>query len=1036
MTSTIRGGQWLAAMGLLGWAVSAGAQEVPPGGSEPVVHASCESQTLPESPRSYQVLLQLDESQTASFQVMEPTTFDCDNRANGAHPLMLHGPGYSSPRSQNRSSFSSYLDAGYTVISWDPRGFGDSTGTVRVMDPEFEGQYFLAILDWAEQNLDYLAWRNESTGQFVARPAGMSSEAGGENLVVGAQGGSYGGGYQLMILTVDGKQRLDAIAPDITWHDLRNALNPGDVVKTTWDLVLSAGGEANGHTTGDDFMGPDPFIKETLARGASFNEWPRQSLDWFHYRGLGYWCAAAGLPAMPYVNYGDDTVPMLDPAGSYNVPPREADGRPGFGSYLQQPVDAASHFAGLDVLITQGMIDTLFNFNEAWWNFQCLSAAGADVTLATHNTGHVLPFAQSPDKPPASNIECPLDTKGWFDARLKPNGSPQSTDEVCFALEATGDVVYVPAGDVIAPQPAGGHVAYVTRAVEPIAPVPNGVVGVAETSGNAPIHAPLGVVEADGVLAGMPRVNLTVASVAGLNEMAPQDCSDPAVPIHRTGCDSIIFVGVGKKSGMLPNYALIDDQLTPLRGLGTHEVDLVGIAERVQAGDELALVFYASHPQFPSAISRDATIPAVVISGTAGLPLYATDGSGAPVPGSAIKVLSGEELNPGDSDGDGVFDDEDSCPNTPDGEAVNAEGCSASQVDSDEDGVNDLADNCPATSNPNQDDNDSDGIGDACELSVSLAADPSSGDVTDEALTVNFTATPANVAEDAGTLSYVFYWGNGQNSGVQSSNTASHDYDQAGTYTARVVVIDERNNGASDTVAITTTTTVTVSPDPIVVDAALSIVKSSEQAPSTVTFDASGSTAPAGAIYRFDFGGGDVQEGTASSAVRTYALAGSYEVTLTVTDADDAENTDSITGSYTIGSGQQATAQLTVNPSTANIDQLVTFDASASLPSEGAEIVSYTFDFGDGSDPVTRTVADFPDDAGIASYAYDRSGSFTPSVTVTDDAQQQVTVQAKVSVRPVGGSNPGAPAASGGGGALGAALLMPMLLLGLRRRRV
>ena len=64
-------------------------------------------------------------------------------------------------------------------------------------------------------------------------------------------------------------------------------------------------------------------------------------------------------------------------------------------------------------------------------------------------------------------------------------------------------------------------------------------------------------------------------------------------------------------------------------------------------------------------------------------------------------------------------------------------------------------------------------------------------------------------------------------------------------------------------------------------------------------------------------------------------------------------------------------------------------------------------------------------------------GGAALGVTVTDDAQQQVTVQAKISVRPVGGSNPDAPAVvnGGGGGALGAALLLPLALLGLRRRR-
>jgi len=50
-----------------------------------------------------------------------------------------------------------------------------------------------------------------------------------------------------------------------------------------------------------------------------------------------------------------------------------------------------------------------------------------------------------------------------------------------------------------------------------------------------------------------------------------------------------------------------------------------------------------------------------------------------------------------DADGDGVNDALDLCPNTPAGEAVDGEGCSASQLDSDGDGVNDALDQCPGT---------------------------------------------------------------------------------------------------------------------------------------------------------------------------------------------------------------------------------------------------------------------------------------------------------------------------------------------------
>ena len=69
----------------------------------------------------------------------------------------------------------------------------------------------------------------------------------------------------------------------------------------------------------------------------------------------------------------------------------------------------------------------------------------------------------------------------------------------------------------------------------------------------------------------------------------------------------------------------------------------------------------------------------------------------------------------GDSDGDGVNDPVDLCPNTPNGESVDADGCAESQKDPDNDGVTGVNDNCPTTYNPSQTDTDGDGIGDACD---------------------------------------------------------------------------------------------------------------------------------------------------------------------------------------------------------------------------------------------------------------------------------------------------------------------------------
>ena len=63
-------------------------------------------------------------------------------------------------------------------------------------------------------------------------------------------------------------------------------------------------------------------------------------------------------------------------------------------------------------------------------------------------------------------------------------------------------------------------------------------------------------------------------------------------------------------------------------------------------------------------------------------------------PGTPAGVRVNADGCPADSDGDGVTDDKDKCPGTPAGAAVDADGC---ELDSDGDGVVDRLDECPGT---------------------------------------------------------------------------------------------------------------------------------------------------------------------------------------------------------------------------------------------------------------------------------------------------------------------------------------------------
>lgn len=86
---------------------------------------------------------------------------------------------------------------------------------------------------------------------------------------------------------------------------------------------------------------------------------------------------------------------------------------------------------------------------------------------------------------------------------------------------------------------------------------------------------------------------------------------------------------------------------------------------------------------------------------------------------SARVVLNGREVPPSnDTDGDGVVDDDDNCPTTPNADQADKDNDGkgdACDPDNDNDGVDDDKDNCPAVANADQADFDKDGVGDACD---------------------------------------------------------------------------------------------------------------------------------------------------------------------------------------------------------------------------------------------------------------------------------------------------------------------------------
>ena len=575
--------------------------------------ASCARKANLSGGRHHQVKLTSASGKVISFEVIEPKIINC----TVGNPLMLHGHGFGGSRTIDPAgSFLERLQTnGYAVISIDQRGFGESTGTVRVMDPNFEGQDLLQILDWAEKHLDYLAQDTSDKIDY--------------NLVAGSTGGSYGGMYQMLIHNMDPKHRLDVLTPDITPHDLRYSLNPGNVVKSAWVALLSAGGEAG--ASEKLIGGLDPVIKETLVRGVATNSIHAGALPFFYYHSVRYFTDAK--PASEQTAMDFLGAPLSGGLG-YDVPATKP-----------KPVS---------ILFTQGIRDTLFNFNDGWDNFKAYRALGGDVRLFTHETGHLLPGTQTllsqagPLGEGINQITTQLQAAGLSTPELQmPSGSSdcgtanREDIQLAFINEKLSPpnavAVSVAARDrleqlktKVCLSLADKQAAWVEfdqiddkNLVKAVAipattlPVPNSVLGLSSLL--QPTFIPLaGLPAARRTVAGIGRLQITLAlpiPMDGCSLSAPLPAEFPI-----KGCDAAVFVGWGARQGSSAPR-LLDDQLTPVRGLGTHDMRMTGIAEALADGEELGLLVYGYHLQYLSSISRDLLVPAVTVSGTVDVPL-------------------------------------------------------------------------------------------------------------------------------------------------------------------------------------------------------------------------------------------------------------------------------------------------------------------------------------------------------------------------------------------------------------------------------
>ncbi|MFT4216806.1 MAG: PKD domain-containing protein [Micropruina sp.] len=223
---------------------------------------------------------------------------------------------------------------------------------------------------------------------------------------------------------------------------------------------------------------------------------------------------------------------------------------------------------------------------------------------------------------------------------------------------------------------------------------------------------------------------------------------------------------------------------------------------------------------------------------------------------------------------------------------------------------------------------------------------------------------------DGTVASYAWDFGDGS---TGTGATASHTYASAGSFTVSLTVTDDQ--GATNTV---TQTVETVDPPNQLPTAAFS----SQLGDLDAQFSAAASSDADGTIagYAWDFGDGSTATGVTAS--HTYTTAGSYTVTLTVTD--NSGGTATVTHSVTLlGANQLPTAAFSWTAS----DGKLSFDAGASTDPDGT-VESYAWDFGDDESGTGKT----------PTHTYTASGTYTVELTVTDDRGGEHTVSHDVTV--------------------------------------
>lgn len=268
---------------------------------------------------------------------------------------------------------------------------------------------------------------------------------------------------------------------------------------------------------------------------------------------------------------------------------------------------------------------------------------------------------------------------------------------------------------------------------------------------------------------------------------------------------------------------------------------------------------------------------------------------------------------------------------------------------------------------------------------------------------VNFTDLSSD-PESKGFTSWTWDFGDGNTSTLQNP---THEYVMAGEYVVNLTVTDDV--GATDS----TQKIINVNSRPI---ASFSYSPAEPTIQDGVHF-ADASEDSDGTIVSWMWNFGDEKTSTLQNPTHQYSDKGSYTITLTVTDNDEAQN--SVTKTITIYN-IAPTASFTFSPNTPMANEDVQFTDGSTDPED--KPMSCLWDFGDGNTSTKENPV----------HEYQSEGTYNVTLAVTDDEGLTSTLSKTISIkgRPISLL----PWFVLGGVAVGAVILVAAIII-LRRRK-